>query len=451
MNELFTGPMSVRVRAERAALIWSILLAPLSIAAIGLIFKSVTASGLILLIVAGMVYVSIARGRLLGSSVRIDDRQFPEVFAIVERIAARLGIAPPLVFIRDDVFVPIAAVGIGEPYSLMISSQYLEHLREREIAFLVARELGHIAAGHTRLSSLLSASGRENPAVALVFGSWLRRTEYTADRVGLLCGATLEDAIGAISITTFHAIGRRVDMQRLAEQRRELEGEPTLRMGEWIGGMPYATNRIAELARFDQTELARTWRARLEATKTRPAIVPDDAEAVAPPGHVRRGDCATIPRRLTAILIDVIVVTSIINSPFNVTVDDSAPVKRAAAAGATPLLRWINDHVGIIHGSTSSLEAVLGLLVYSAILVGFTGQTLGMMVMELRVVTTRFGRPGLGQSVWRYLAGALSSFTAIALVGLFMRIHPHDYLSRTRVVRSRGVSEAQEPLRLRAG
>jgi Zn-dependent protease with chaperone function len=158
---LFSGPNSIRVRGERAAFVWSLLLAPVTIGLIGAIFKSITFSDLALLTVGGMVYVSIARGRLLGSSVRIDGRQFPEVFKIVETTAARLGVATPQIFVRDDVFVPIAAVGMGAPYALIISSQYLEHLRDGELAFLVGRELAHIAAGHTRLTSLLSASGRE--------------------------------------------------------------------------------------------------------------------------------------------------------------------------------------------------------------------------------------------------------------------------------------------------
>ena len=205
---LFYGQNSLRVPREYTSFWMSLLLAPLTIGLLGLLFKSVTLADMILLIVAGMVYVSLARGRLLGSSIRIHSRQLPELHEIVESLAGRIGIAPPQIFVRDDPFVPIAAVGVGEPYALMLSSQYLEHLRPAELRFLIARELGHIAAGHTRLTSLLSVSGKENPAVALVFGSWLRSAEYTADRAGLLCAESLDVAIAAIAITTFHAIGR---------------------------------------------------------------------------------------------------------------------------------------------------------------------------------------------------------------------------------------------------
>jgi len=441
---LFKGAESVRAPGERAALIWSLLLMPLSIGLISAIFKSVSMSELALLVVGGMVFVSISRGRLLGSSIRIDASQFPEIFAIVERTAARLGVDTPQVFVRDDVFVPISAVGMGEPYSLMISSQYLEHLRDGELAFLVARELGHIAAGHTRLTSLLSASGRENPVIALIFGAWLRRTEYTGDRIGLLCGASLQDAVGAIAITTFHAIGRRVDLNRLAEQQLELEADPTLRMGEWIGGVPYATKRMAELTVFDASPLAAAWRNRLAQPKEQIREVAVENEL---PDQVKRRDCAPVMRRLIALAIDFFVVGAIIKNSDIVTATTDADEK-------TKQIVVHGVHVGLaapIELGAATLSVLLGLMAYSAILVALTGQTLGMMVMELRVVTTRYRRPTIVQTVWRYVSGGVSILTSIALVGFFMRIHPHDYLSRTRLVRGRSAAAPAKPLRIKAG
>ena len=167
---MFAGPESLRIAGERRALWLCVLGAPIAIGLIGLVLPGASVSSFVLLVAAGLVFVSIGRGRLLGSSVRIDGRQFPEIAELTRDLAGRLGMAAPQVFVRDDPFVPIAAVGIGEPYALIISSQYYEHLRRGELAFLIARELGHIAAGHTRLTSLLSASGRENPLVAAIFG-----------------------------------------------------------------------------------------------------------------------------------------------------------------------------------------------------------------------------------------------------------------------------------------
>jgi len=89
---LFSGPWSVRVPRERWALAMCLLSAPITIALIGLLFKAVTYSDMVLLIVAGMAYVSISRGRSLGSSIRVHGRQFPELHALVASVAERLGV-----------------------------------------------------------------------------------------------------------------------------------------------------------------------------------------------------------------------------------------------------------------------------------------------------------------------------------------------------------------------
>jgi Zn-dependent protease with chaperone function/uncharacterized RDD family membrane protein YckC len=438
---LFMGARSLRVRGERRALWLCLLSAPLTIALIGLLLKSVTIADMLLLIVAGMAYVSISRGRLLGSSIRIHARQFHDIHAIVASTSERLGIAPPQIFVRDDAFVPIAAVGIGEPYALILSSQYLEHLRPNEIRFLVARELGHIAAGHTRLTSLLSASGRENPAVALIFGAWLRRTEFTADRIGMLCTDSLADAVAAISITTFHAIGRRADMNVLAEQRREIEAEPSLRMGEWIGGVPYATNRFAALTAFANTDLFRFWRDVLERPREHAGAV-EPAEGS---GEVGKRDLAPNWRRGLALFIDLTVIGLILHTAVGFTMNDESAPKPKLDASSTEFMRYLVAHGINFSMPTQSLETTLAFLVYAAALVTLSGQTLGMMIADLRVVTTRFASVSMWRALWRYMVATFSLIVLpIALLGLVTRVHLHDRLSGTRLVRGRALPPTAE-------
>ena len=76
---------------------------------------------------------------------------------------------------------------------------------------MIGRELGHIASGHTRLTSLLSVNGNENVIVSLVFGAWLRKLELTCDRVGLLCCGSLDSAMRAVAISSFGHFGRKID------------------------------------------------------------------------------------------------------------------------------------------------------------------------------------------------------------------------------------------------
>jgi Zn-dependent protease with chaperone function len=431
----FVGSRSLRVPRETESLIIALATAPLAIVLVGLFFHGVTVSEVALLVVVGLVLVSLARGRLLGNSVRIDERQFPQVFADVSEIAADLGVRVPLVFVRDDPFVPLASLGTEEPYALVISSQYFEHLRRPELRFLIARELAHIAAGHTRISSIFSASGRENPFVSILFGSWLRKTEYTADRAGLLFCDSLEDAISAIAITTFHSIGRHIDYEALAAQQSALEGDGRLRLGEWSSAVPFATNRIKAIQTFANSELAGYWRDELRRVERK-------SETSTPVAHgefVRARDCASPVRRFAALTLDLFVVSAILESGIAISASHSK-VDASTELDVGQLLKmypWL-EKLPSLHVTFLDGKHLLALFLYFAVLVALSGQTLGMMIAEVRVVNRRFEQAPVGQVIWRYVVGGLSAmFVVPAFFGLAFRIQPHDRLSRTRVVRSR--------------
>src|SRR5579864_3341594 len=165
-SDLFAAGHSLRWPTERRAFWLTLFFAPTTLAIVGLIIREqFSAPQIAFLIVVAMVYVTLSRGRLLGTSIRAHDRQLPDLHAVVERCARLLRVPLPHVFAREDLFVCITGMGLGQPYSLVLSSQWLPHLEEDELTFLVGAELAHIAAGHTRISSLFSASGKENPLV----------------------------------------------------------------------------------------------------------------------------------------------------------------------------------------------------------------------------------------------------------------------------------------------
>jgi hypothetical protein len=76
---LFEGTTSVRVPGESQALVWCTVMAPITIGVAHIVLPSLTISEFVLLIAAGLVFVAIARGRLIGSSIRVEPRQFPEL------------------------------------------------------------------------------------------------------------------------------------------------------------------------------------------------------------------------------------------------------------------------------------------------------------------------------------------------------------------------------------
>jgi Zn-dependent protease with chaperone function len=499
-QSLFEGPGSLRDQSERIAFWGTAICAFPAALLIGYVLhESIGASQVALFIVVAMVYVTLGRGRLLGSSVRVHETQYPRVFAIVKRTCAALEIPMPLVFAREDNFVPVAALGFGEPYALVLSSHWIEVFRDDELAFMIGRELGHIAAGHTRFLSLLSINGNENPFISLIFGAWLRRCTLTCDKVGLLCCGTLDAAIRAIAVAAFHEFGRKIDYQAFAEQHDEIESDTVSRWGAWLGSEPYATTRIAALRRFITSHAyatAEEWFLRER---------DEEPPALAAPGTttVEARDCAGWWRRGTAFAIDAVVVLAIINSfagggggsgnasgtssgsttsrrharavqasatpstaPSTPSPGSSASSKHGRSA-ATPnpqpsptitstadeeqigpvTIRDTNDDTpptfkiagfpltpDMLFDPTMSAGKTFWFCIYMAVLVAIAGQTFGMMIAGLRVVTTDFRRAGIWRSVAR-AALVLALWPLIVIASfIWRRVLLHDRITKTRVV-----------------
>lgn len=491
MQPLFSGPGSLREPSETLAFWLTGLFSFPAALLIGYALHETTgASQVALFIVIAMVYVTLARGRLLGSSVRIHKTQYPRVFSIVQDACAALEIPMPMIFVREDNLVPAVALGFGVPYSLVLSSHWVELFSDDELTFMIGRELGHIAAGHTRFHSLLSVGGNENPLISLIFGAWLRRCALTCDKVGLLCCGSLDAAIRAMGVASFHMFGRLVDYQVFAEQQSEVASDSVLRAGEWLGSEPYITHRIASLRRFMATQAyvdAEAWFVR-ERGETPPEI--------ALPGEVTvtTRDCAGWWRRFAAWGIDAIVVSAILTSfgvsiapvthrskpatvsvapgdvevaapglgPISIHGKRSEAPKATPSASPSPVVTHEKYNVGPVTlsdaGATldvggsevplsaDAVEVLAGIgisklgfpfwfPVYLAILVIFAGQTLGMMIAGLRVVTTDFHKPSIPRTIVRYLIAGLLWWLIMPLSLIWRRVLLHDRWTKTRVVK----------------
>ena len=518
MHSLLTGPGSLREPSERIAF-WMVgLFAFPAALLIGYVLhESIGASQVALFIVVAMVYVTLARGRLLGSSVRIHEAQYPRVFAIVQHACAALEIPMPMIFVREDNYVPAVALGFGAPYALVLSSHWVELFADDELTFVIGRELGHIAAGHTRFHSLLSVNGNENAFISLIFGAWLRRCALTCDRIGLLCCGSLDAAVRALGIATFHEFGRRVDYEVFAEQNAEIAADSVLRWGEWLSSEPYGTKRIASMRRFINSQAftnAQEWFVR-ERSESPPALVlPGEAKVTA-------RDCAGWWRRVAAVTIDAVVVTAIITSfggnvaptarrsdtgvsvtPGDVKISEpgigavtiqgtkhsSATSEPGRSPSPTPTQEstrpherrvWKTDELYLgpfgfsDRGPTMKLGAgevplsftALGsnisdliqgigfpfwFPIYLALLVILAGQTFGMMIAGLRVVTTDFRKPSIARAIARYVVVALLWWLILPLSLIWRRVLLHDRWTKTRLVKvERVVARVTTPIYVR--
>jgi uncharacterized RDD family membrane protein YckC len=92
-------------------------------------------------------------------------------------------------------------------------------------------------------------------------------------------------------------------------------------------------------------------------------------------------------------------------------------------------------------------QSLFLLWVYSIVLVAVVGRTIGMMILDVRVVRTDLGRPTIWNTISRYfLAGISVVFVFPIFVWGLRRVQPYDRLSGTRLVSASARLEPQPAL-----
>ena len=122
------------------------------------------------------------------NAVRVSHDQLPEINALVDAYAARLGIVRPEVYVVQHNVWNAFAEKLAGRHVVVLQSGAIDSLVEGgapgDVAFLIGHELGHIAAGHLGWIAALRRLG----AWFVWVGLWHRRhSELTCDRLALAC------------------------------------------------------------------------------------------------------------------------------------------------------------------------------------------------------------------------------------------------------------------------
>ncbi len=148
---------------------------------------------------SGLINERAVRLLYLGSAVRVDDRQFAALHRSLAEVGAVLD-APelPELFVQANPGFNAMTIGLDRPI-IVLDSGLVDLLDEDELRFVLGHELGHALSGHalyrTLLMRLLSLTGvlSSIPIGGLGFRvitgalmEWVRKSELSADRAGLL-------------------------------------------------------------------------------------------------------------------------------------------------------------------------------------------------------------------------------------------------------------------------
>ncbi|KJK12172.1 peptidase M48 [Terrabacter sp. 28] len=166
-----------------------------------------------------------ARGQLWAmqrlNGIRLTPEQFPEAYAMLLDAAARAGLSyvPDAYVVLGNGVINAAASGHGFRRFVMVNSDLLEvggAAREPDaLRFVIAHEVGHIAAGHTSYWRILGTFASQ--WIPLVGSTLSRAQEYTADNYGhALVPHGARPAMATLAGGKY--LGRSVDVDAMADR-----------------------------------------------------------------------------------------------------------------------------------------------------------------------------------------------------------------------------------------
>lgn len=148
-----------------------------------------------------------ARRELLARSQKASDETHPRLWQAARRAGAALGLEAPAVYVPEGDFpAPAAALGTDEDPVVVVRSDLVDRLDDRELVALIGHELGHVQNNQVLYATALFYLRHEavffvrwivQPAV-MALASWSRRAEVTCDRAALIAVRDLDTALSAM-------------------------------------------------------------------------------------------------------------------------------------------------------------------------------------------------------------------------------------------------------------
>jgi Zn-dependent protease with chaperone function len=140
------------------------------------------------------LFKTVGTHQLLGSAVKVSERQMPRIHGIVKQAADTLQIRMPQVFLVNSPVYNAGTLGTNEDSFIMVHSSLVDSYTDEELLTVIGHECGHIHNSHvaylTALHYLTHMAGMFLPWMlqpALVaLRAWSRRAEITCDRAGML-------------------------------------------------------------------------------------------------------------------------------------------------------------------------------------------------------------------------------------------------------------------------
>lgn len=173
--------------------------------------------------------------RYQGSYFNINEDSCPGLYKQFQNVANTLDVIQmPTIYTEWSYLINGFTMGDKNTTMLAINTGAVDLMTEKELAFIIGHEMGHIKSRHFvfhqmlwYLSDLIPFFNGIEPLVKLPLLKWYRMSEFTADRAGLLACQDINAALSAL--TKMGGIPQKyfgeVSNEAIMQQARDFEKE----------------------------------------------------------------------------------------------------------------------------------------------------------------------------------------------------------------------------------
>lgn len=209
---------------------------------------------------------AIRKNELLGKSVKVTRRQFPQFHDLVVDCARTLDIAMPTVYVTQQPILNAGTYGTDDEAFIVISSALIDAFDEDELKFVIGHECGHIQNNHVVYHT--AANFLAQGVIAFVkwavvparvaLNGWSRRGEITCDRAGLVCCLNEEAGMRAMMKLALGSkkLFEKIQLDEYMEQLEDIK-EGWGRFQEYFDSHPYLPKRVKALQLFVESSYYR--------------------------------------------------------------------------------------------------------------------------------------------------------------------------------------------------
>ena len=199
---------------------------------------------------------------LLGKTVRVSERQFPEVYQILNEVLLDAGTGDVPVYVYEDYYYGAESSGIEHPW-IELSAKTVQDFTPGELKFVLAREAFKIADGITKHKTMMeerfkamrkAVPDKLEEVSRLSFNHGYRLAIYTADNYWyVMCGG-IKAAVDAVLKMVLNSVmlAGQVDIKEFIRQASEIN-----RLDDVVSNytkadesMPYASHRVQNLLAY---------------------------------------------------------------------------------------------------------------------------------------------------------------------------------------------------------